>query len=469
MSERNHAHRAARERLPSRRVPGEPMTRAELADAVNAWLWETTGACYQLDDHLIGKWERGAVRWPIAPYRAALRAVLDVRTDAELGFHAPTRRGSTGARPGPPSDVGEWQRCTIVGDATTATEWDVINRRGALRGVAVLSGASLLGPLAGWLEPLAHGPLSARRGAFAIAEVDALEHLVAAFRQWRSARAGLGRTAVVGQLSDVAERLDGAPADALTNRVFLVGAELAKIAGSMAFDAGLHPVAQLHYVTAVRMAKAGGHNSFGAVTLAAIARQSFDLDAARDGLEVVALAQQGTRHTATPALRAMLATRQAWGHAQRGEVHAFERAVGDAEQAHADVAPDAEPRWLHGLDDAELAGVIGARYRDLARHDRRHARRAVTYTGRALAMRDPSRVRNRAFDLVSLARVHLLTGEHDQAVATVRQALPLLDARRPGRLARKLADWHREAAPFASVSVVRAARGDVAQLAAAAR
>jgi hypothetical protein len=65
------------------------MTRAELADAVNAWLWEHTGRRFELDDHLIGKWERGVVRQPIRQYRAALRAVLGVNTDTELGFRAP--------------------------------------------------------------------------------------------------------------------------------------------------------------------------------------------------------------------------------------------------------------------------------------------------------------------------------------------------------------------------------------------
>lgn len=92
VGEHNTLLRAARERLPSRRVPGEPLSRAELAELVNAWLWEHTGQRYELDDHLVGKWERGCVRWPIPAYRAALRAILGVDSDAALGFHPPTRR-----------------------------------------------------------------------------------------------------------------------------------------------------------------------------------------------------------------------------------------------------------------------------------------------------------------------------------------------------------------------------------------
>jgi hypothetical protein len=436
------------------------MTRAELADAVNAHLWTTTRTRYELDDHLVGKWERGKVARPIAAYRSALRHVLNVDTDAELGFTSPRRQATNET----PSADAPWSVGTIVTDATAATEWDLINRRDALTGAAVIGGAGLLAPLAPWLEPLAEGALTARRGAFAVAEVEAVEHVVETFRSWRSAGAGLGRTAVVGQLSDVAERLHEAPADALTMRVFLASAELAKIAGSMAFDAGLPQVATRHYVMSVRMAKAGDCPSFGAVALAALARQSFDLGSADDGLEVVALAQRGTRDSATPALRAMLSTRQAWGHAMRGEVYAFQRAADDAEHAHAGVDPGTEPRWLDGLDGAELAGVLGARYRDLARHDRRQAKHAVTYIGRALALRDPARSRNRAFDLVSLARVYLITGEHNESAAVVREALPLVDPQRPGRLARKLIDWHREAAPYTSLPDVQEARDDITHL-----
>lgn len=466
MSAHNDLLRSARQRVPSPTVPGECLSRAELAEAVNAWLWERTERRYELDDHLIGKWERGRVRCPIAPYRAALRAVLGVASDAALGFE-PAPRRSRVATPVPAAGDGRWARAQIVEDGTTATEWDLLNRRDTLRGAAAIGGAALLNPLAGWLDPLLDPGLSERRGPLSTTEVEAVERVVDAFRGWRSPASGLGRTAVVGQLHDVAERLRGAPSDALTDRMFLAGAELARIAGSMAFDEGQHGIAQRHYVTAVRMAKAAGETSFGAVALAALARQSFDLGAADDGLEIVLLAQRGSRHRATPGLRSLLATREAWGHAQRGELYAFRRAVDVAEQAHADVAPGAEPRWLAGHDAAELAGTIGARYRDLARHDVRQAGRAVEYLGRALELRDPGRVRNRVFDLVALGRAQLLTGEADRSARTVASALPLLTGQRQGRVARKLGDWRAEAAPFLSVPAVRETCTTITEAAAA--
>lgn len=94
MSVSNVKLRTRRERTPSQAAPGESMGRAELADAVNQYLWESTGRYYQLDAHTIARYERGAVRWPSAHHRSGLRHVLGAASDAELGFH-PTRRGNT--------------------------------------------------------------------------------------------------------------------------------------------------------------------------------------------------------------------------------------------------------------------------------------------------------------------------------------------------------------------------------------
>lgn len=170
------------------------------------------------------------------------------------------------------------------------------------------------------------------------------------------------------------------------------------------------------------------------------------------------LAHHGTRHTATPGLRALLHTREAWGNAQQGRINAVHKAVGLAEEAYARRKPDAEPRWTSGLDAAELAGVIGARYRDLARHDPAQAPRAVRYIGQPLALRNASRQRNRAFDLIGLARVHLITREPERAAALIVQALPLVGERASGRVGRKLDDFYRETVQWAAVPAVRDAR-----------
>jgi hypothetical protein len=67
------------------------MSRRELAEAVNAFLWESTGKHYQLDARTVGRYERGGTRRPADPIRAALRHILHAAADADLGFHTGKR------------------------------------------------------------------------------------------------------------------------------------------------------------------------------------------------------------------------------------------------------------------------------------------------------------------------------------------------------------------------------------------
>ncbi|MFJ3405437.1 hypothetical protein [Promicromonospora sp. NPDC090134] len=100
---------------------GTPMTRAELARAVNEYVWRTTGRQSGLDVDTLARYERGLIRWPNADYRAGLRAVLGVARDAELGFHK-TRRGRS-AEGGP--DTATWVRSWADEDHTSGTSADV--------------------------------------------------------------------------------------------------------------------------------------------------------------------------------------------------------------------------------------------------------------------------------------------------------------------------------------------------------
>lgn len=73
------------------------MTRGELAEAVNQFVWHTCGEQISLDADTIARYERGRILWPGTRYREGLRAVLGVDSDLELGFQ-PTRRGRTSRR-----------------------------------------------------------------------------------------------------------------------------------------------------------------------------------------------------------------------------------------------------------------------------------------------------------------------------------------------------------------------------------
>lgn len=103
--ERNYLLRQARLRTPSREDPSMPMSQRELAEAATAYIFRTTSRTVALDRHCISRWESGKRRLPTADYRAALRAVLGVATDVELGFGrrpsvSAARRRRTPAPPG---------------------------------------------------------------------------------------------------------------------------------------------------------------------------------------------------------------------------------------------------------------------------------------------------------------------------------------------------------------------------------
>ena len=66
---------------------GRALSRQELAEAVNAWVFANHQRRICLDYSAIGKFERGETRWPAAWVRAGLRAVLGVQTDAEIGLY----------------------------------------------------------------------------------------------------------------------------------------------------------------------------------------------------------------------------------------------------------------------------------------------------------------------------------------------------------------------------------------------
>lgn len=93
--EPNDLLRQARLRMLSPSGSGRPMSRQELADAVNAYLWEIAPSCASVTDKWIGNLERGTHRWPRAVTRSALRAVLDADSDAQLGLFI-NRRFSAG-------------------------------------------------------------------------------------------------------------------------------------------------------------------------------------------------------------------------------------------------------------------------------------------------------------------------------------------------------------------------------------
>ncbi|CAL9554641.1 55.5 kDa and 49.5 kDa sporulation proteins [Streptomyces sp. enrichment culture] len=321
----------------------------------------------------------------------------------------------------------------------------MLARRGFLgTSLALSAGPALIEPMQRWLVPTpAAEPAAARGGQGGGAlgghrpprlsepELDLLETTTVMFRQWDAqCGGGLRRKAVVGQLHEVTDLLQETHPAPVMKRLFKVAAELAELAGWMSYDIGLHPTAQKYFVLALHAAKEAGDKPLGSYILSNMSRQMIHLGRPEDALELIHLAQYGSRDCAGPRTQAMLYAMEARAYANMGQPSRCKRAVRMAEDTFEDIGPgDApEPDWIRFFSEAELNGENSHSFRDLAYVAGRspmYASLAAPVMERAVELfgRDEVHQRSYALNLIGMATVHLLQREPEQAASYVDRAL----------------------------------------------
>jgi transcriptional regulator with XRE-family HTH domain len=437
------------------------LSQAAFAAALDRLAWERAGGpdrwrTLGVDQPTVSDWERGRHR-PDAYYQDLLCALLGV-TAYELGFRRrlpwePESREPDDERAGAPaSEPPAWTLVRIVADIAGFAEGDLSGAVGD-DSTSIVSGALLTEAVQPQVTYGFGQAAFASSKALGTDDVKRLEDVAQGLRHWDDrVRRGIQREVVVGQLCGVADLLRDHHSNAITGRLLRVVAELAEIAASMSYDAGQQTAAQHYFVYALRVARAAGEPLFAGCVLGDMARQMLDLLRPDDALELVRIGLDGVGPEAPGRLRAMLRTREAWAYAVAGRTQAFHRAAGLAWEAFGEAGP-AEPYRLARFDAAELNGVIGARYRDLARHDAGQAGRARELINQALRLRDPSDCRGRIFDLIGLARTDVMLGEAEEAADAARQALSIMGDARSGRARRRLRDFYRESEPLDTSSI----------------
>ncbi|MET9607599.1 hypothetical protein ABZZ17_21425 [Streptomyces sp. NPDC006512] len=321
----------------------------------------------------------------------------------------------------------------------------MLARRGFLgTSLALSAGPALIEPMQRWLVPVpaadpgprAEGGPAGQAGGhrpprLSEPELDLLEATTVMFRQWDAqCGGGLRRKAVVGQLHEVTDLLQENHPAPVMKRLFKVAAELAELAGWMSYDIGLHPTAQKYFVLALHAAKEGGDKPLGSYILSSMSRQMIHLGRPEDALELIHLAQYGSRDCAGPRTQAMLYAMEARAYANMGQPSRCKRAVRMAEDTFSDVGfgGEPEPDWIRFFSEAELNGENSHSYRDLAYV----AGRSPTYASLAepvmeraveLFAKDEEHQRSYALNLIGMATVHLLQREPEQATVLVDQAL----------------------------------------------
>lgn len=316
----------------------------------------------------------------------------------------------------------------------------MLARRGFLgSSLALSAGPALIEPMQRWLVPVppapyqepAPVPSSRARGRLSKPELDLLEATTVMFRQWDAqCGGGLRRKAVVGQLHEVTDLLQEPQPEATTRKLFKVAAELAELAGWMSYDVGLQPTAQKYFVLALHAAKEAGDRPLGSYILSSMSRQMIHLGRPDDALELVHLAQYGSRDCASPRTQSMLYAMEARAYANMGQPGKCKRAVRMAEDTFAEAGDwdEPDPDWIRFFSEAELYGENSHSFRDLAYV----AGRSPTYASLAeplmrqavdLFAKDAEHQRSYALNLIGMATVHLLRREPEQGAVYAEQAM----------------------------------------------
>lgn len=314
----------------------------------------------------------------------------------------------------------------------------MLARRGFLgTSLSLSAGPALIEPMQRWLVPAPQSPhqepesASRRGGRLSRPELDLLESTTVMFRQWDAqCGGGLRRKAVVGQLHEVTDLLQEPQPETTTRKLFKVAAELAELAGWMSYDVGLQPTAQKYFVLALHAAKEAGDKPLGSYILSSMSRQMIHLGRPEDALELIHLAQYGSRDCASPRTQSMLYAMEARAYANMGQPGKCKRAVRMAEDtfADADEWDEPDPDWIRFFSEAELYGENSHSFRDLAYV----AGRSPTYASLAepvmqraveLFAKDGEHQRSYALNLIGMATVHLLQREPEQSTVLAEQAM----------------------------------------------
>ena len=426
MAEPNDELRRARERTESPHATGEPLSRQELAELVNAWVFEHTEdhRVIELDANYIGKLEQGAIRWPQDPdRRAAFRAVLDMATDAELGFRRPRR-----------------SRSIVAG----------VDRQQFLRaslrvGAAAVAGQAAVAEL---LAPTQPTRIPSVVDMTHVAEVRAAAE---AFADWDARYGGgLMREAVVAQLRYCAELLNARCSEAVRGELLTAVGSFAETAGYMAYDDFAHDDAQRMYRFALSCAEEAGDWHLRAQVLCSMAEQASwcgDPDTALTYTES-ALVRAG-RLTATE--RAMLHNSRARDLVQLGQVQDSLSAVGIADEEFSHAHPSEDPPWMASYTEARHTGFAGSVLWELGMHGQFVAETRTRLTT-AVAARAKGRGRTGA--QLKLASLIMVTGDPIEAAALGTQALDWAGTLRSGHIVHGLRDLRHLAQPHAYLTEI---------------
>lgn len=433
----NELLRLARERLPSPTRPGERMSRAELADLVSDLLFGPQQASYSpFNANYVGKLENSVIRRPCEEYRAALRTVLGVASDEEIGFYDPRT-----CHPATAQDLNRLRLLTSVGPAM---------------------GTEVFGtPTLELLTSSRTDELPPHLGREHIAHVVEVADL---FEHWDNAHGGaVAREIADDKLRRVARLLKLNCPRQMHADLYTAMAQLAGVVAFMLFDAYEHDDARRRFAFALQCTEVGGNWHQRAMLLSSMARQEIWCGQPDDGLTYVEMALVRADRL-TPTEWAMLHTVRARALAKFGPVRAQDTlaAVGAADEAFAQSDPSEDPSWMHFYDAAQHHGDTAHALYDVAMHTTLKTEAADRFRY-SVQHHEPEFARSRAISRTKLAALTMRQGDPREAATIGQQALDDAGPVRSRRAADDLRALHRLAGPHTGITEVDALRARIQQ------
>ncbi|MFC9964370.1 hypothetical protein [Nocardia ignorata] len=244
---------------------------------------------------------------------------------------------------------------------------------------------------------------------------------------------GHGRRAVVQYLSsEVVEYLHGSyPSDTVRRDMFSAAAEMAYLAGWMAFDNDEHSAAQRYFMTATKLAVEAENAPLTGHILRAMAHQAVDLGHPAEGLQLAEVSVAGSRYsTATPRERALLKIVHAKALSAAGRHREAAKAVIVAEQDFASSSISvSEPSRMFFFTEASLAHETACVLRDSG-----DLEGAAEQFERSVRKRKAQAfARTHAVTLGYLGAIQARQGDLEKACATWDSALSSMEQVQSGR------------------------------------
>jgi DNA-binding XRE family transcriptional regulator len=392
---------------------------------------EQLAALLGVERSTVVRWEAGETE-PLPWCRPKLAEILAVSLDTLHELLA--THDDLPAQPGDKLllSMGDFSSAQIGKLMEGFAAMDIGSRREVLQELTIMSGAIFLQPVRRWLaQSLAAVPLVSPESINSDA-LNALERAVTLFRRWdASGVGGLRRKAVVGQLNAVAETLHEPHSPAVSQRLFQITAELADMAGWMAFDQDLPGVAQRYYLLGLSACREARSPVLGASILGRMARLSMKYAHYEDSLDLVHTALYILPHHDSALARTELLGVESRAHAHLGGHAQATRAADTCVEVWRDAQVGAAPGWLHYMSQAEVDSLAAQAYIELALHAEdsgraiAHAERAERHALSARENRAPGYDRSRILDEIRLANVRLAQHDVTESVTVAQAALEL--------------------------------------------